>query len=459
MNRDTVDEFARNLDELRKFVVTMDKALTRLRERRRLEREDELRFVVHDLLPMLGEEASERLLGNTSSLTAEMPTDLANADEIRHRMEHEFDAKLVVTRDDNQPGRVVIRAEGNGSRRLMEQVHKSFRALSALQRFERQRVLLLRGALITLTSLAERFVSDLFQQHCRRFPAAYGADERLLSLADLQRAGSIEDAIQEVVDYRVNQIMYGGFEDWLRKLKGTVGLSLAYIDEHIGEIIEVFQRRHLLVHNDGVVNAQYLSKVPGDLLEPGTSKGETLDVSLSYVVGAIDVLEVNLTLMAAELWQKIDFKDSGRSHLLDITFRHLVDKRWHVAEALYGFIKDDLGLDDRTRKIALINYWQAIKWQGRYEEIRESLEREDFSASTKDFQLAVFALRNDIKGFFELLPSVIDVGLSIAALKEWPLFREIRESQEYSDFIAAYEATHEGSITLPLDDTSDTGVD
>lgn len=76
-----------------------------------------------------------------------------------------------------------------------------------------------------------------------------------------------------------------------------------------------------------------------------------------------------------------------------------------------------------------INCWQCYKWLGEYEKIRDDVEQVDVSAYKPMYTLGILALKGEYKNFFEYYDKQTDIGED--ELKEWPLFRELRNSQEF----------------------------
>ena len=57
--------------------------------------------------------------------------------------------------------------------------------------------------------------------------------------------------------------MWGGFEDWMNWLSTQLKISVP--DITLDGTMEVFQRRHVIVHSGGFVSPHYLSKAAGSL--------------------------------------------------------------------------------------------------------------------------------------------------------------------------------------------------
>jgi hypothetical protein len=296
--------------------------------------------------------------------------------------------------------------------------------------------LLYRSALISLVSAAEWFLSQLIRTYFDKFPGASGADTKTLTLEDLKTLGSIEDAQRHLIHLRVDEIMWGSFEDWMKFLTGTAKLSAGYIAPEKEELVEVFLRRNVMVHNNGLVHSSYLQKVPLDLRK-GISLGNELTVSAFYLSRAIDLVEKNFILLGAELWKQLEPANEERSDvLIKIAFDRLSRDIWTVAEGLSRFTVSDKRMSERSLLIAQLNYWQSKKWQGNFEDVRKDVEAADFSAKDDLFQLARFALLDDRGAFFKAVPAAIrNKKLTREMLAEWPIFKEVRKDPRSSKYL------------------------
>jgi hypothetical protein len=108
--------------------------------------------------------------------------------------------------------------------------------------------------------------------------------------------------------------------------------------------------------------------------------------------------------------------------------------------AISRFIVNDKKLTEKQQLMGRVNYWQSVKWQGRYEIIRSEIEAFDVSAKSQEFQLAVLALTDNNDSFFNLLPEVIrHERLRVEDLQAWPLFREMRKDPRCAGFCQGRE--------------------
>ena len=83
------------------------------------------------------------------------------------------------------------------------------------------------------------------------------------------------------------------------------------------------------------------------------------------------------------------------------------NERWIIAEGLSCFQKGDKQTSEKSQIYGQLNYWQSVKWQGRFEEVCREVEQADFSAKDPLYQLGLLALKNETEGFLSLLPIVL----------------------------------------------------
>ena len=299
-----------------------------------------------------------------------------------------------------------------------------------------------RTTLISLICCVEWFLSSLLHTYYEKYPDAAASKEKQLSLNDLRSLGTVDDAVKHLIEIKVEDVLRKNFNDWLSYLKENLKLTLKYIEKDRESLDECFQRRNILVHNAGIVNTIYLSKVPVNLRD-NIKTGDIIPVNKEYVETAIRLFEKSFILIGAELWKKVDEKDSNRGKcLVNLGYTHLTHSRWDIAENIFGFMKADKQMDESTRLTAAINYWQCLKWQNRFSECKKEVEDTDFSAKEDRYSLARMALLDQENEYFKLLPRVLKSnGISEEDLFDWPLFQGIRKTKTFKKRYGSSYAT------------------
>jgi hypothetical protein len=305
-----------------------------------------------------------------------------------------------------------------------------------MEKAEDQVRILSNSALMALISIVEWALAQLFHLYFEKFTGAVGDSDPFFSLEQLKRFKDVNEARDALIDHRVDGLMRESLEYWLRFLKEQTKLGLGYLDASKDEIREIFLRRNLVVHTGGIVNSIYLRDV-AESLRKDLKVGNKVDVSREYLARAIDLLDYGFTLVISEMWKKLDALDEQRAtDLLPIGFAHLEAGRWECARYVNDFVVRDKGLSENIRLRAQINYWQSFKWEGRYEEVRQEVEAADFSAKAPVFQFAQAALKDDYDLCFKLLPPLLANGvLTTDSLETWPLFKNLRQQEEFSKYL------------------------
>jgi hypothetical protein len=249
---------------------------------------------------------------------------------------------------------------------------------------------------------------------------------------------------------RVDEIIWGSFEEWVKFLKTTVKLGMAYLESDEAVLVEIFQRRNTMVHNNGFVHPSYIAKVKPEL-RLGLEVGKFLDVDPEYLGIAVDTVERSFVLIAAELWKKLDACDEARTETLNnLAIKSLLAGKNEIAAAVSYFVMNDKKLPERSQLVGRLNYWQALKWQDRFEEIRSEVESADFTAKDGLFQLARFVLLEDYSEAVPIAKSLIEADkLPLADLEEWPIFKLFRMQEDIIALIDMRRATESERIKMP----------
>ncbi|MES2286722.1 MAG: hypothetical protein V4547_13620 [Bacteroidota bacterium] len=297
--------------------------------------------------------------------------------------------------------------------------------------------LLYKNSFIALISSAEWFFSEILHYYYDKFPESAGVQKKSLTLAELKSFGSVDDAEKYLIDTKIEDILRGSFDSWLSILKSELGLKLGYVDPIEDELVEIYQRRNTLVHNGGKVNSIYLSKVK-EAQRKKIKLNDIINIDKAYLDGAIRKLQKTFILIASELWKKLDKDDKKRGDVLtDIIYENVQKSRWDICEGLCYFVINDSKLEPIDKLVAQINYWLCKKRTNQFESIKEEVNKANFSDKKEIFQLALYALKDDRKSFFQTLPIALDSKqLNIERLEEFPIFEELRETEEYKKFKA-----------------------
>ncbi len=305
--------------------------------------------------------------------------------------------------------------------------------------------------LISLLGYFELVIADLAHTFYRIFPEATADDDKVLSVNELRNFGSIDEAMDYVVSRRVDSLLRGTMGDWQKFFESRLKVDLKRIVPEWARFNEIVQRRHLIVHAGGKANRRYRANVDWEGLgeaDGPPALGTQLSVHDVYLNHALDIFEVAGLLLCQSVWKKLAEEEvserlGGLTGLVDTVYRCVVGGQWYVAEHLAEWGLQDKDASEGTLLVFKFNRLLAIKRQGHWDEIATELESFDCSAKHPRFVLARASLMERADEFFEILPTAMGAGVTVEALKEWPILDEMREDPRFQEAVSRAEGNGE----------------
>lgn len=309
-------------------------------------------------------------------------------------------------------------------------------AIEAISKAQGRSRMLYSSALMNLASTVELFFSRLLHGYFLMHPEAVGTKEKLFSFEDLAKYDSVREARDCYILSKIEDILRGPFDDWIKYMKSPVGLSMGYLKDEQPVLSEAFQRRNVIVHNGGVSNSIYLSKVPEkfrDVLEAGID----LTPSRSYLNDRIDRFEQVCVLIGAEMWKKTDPINEERAETMNtLAYQHLLAGRYAIVKSLSYFIVQDKLAPEIHRTIAQLNLWQSEKRLGNWALVNEDVSSADYSAKSLRFQLGRLALLADFDGFYQMLPRALQADeITLEELQSFPIMSDMRTDKRFTEYV------------------------
>jgi hypothetical protein len=329
------------------------------------------------------------------------------------------------------------KGESGVSIRIKEHlVAKRFqRTMNELVLTGRQIPMIFTSSLINLAVYFELLSTKLIQERLQANPKAMNIEQKSLTISEIEEIGSFEEAKNYLIEQEVVNLMHNGFKNWLSYFEKRMKIDLDRLKEDIEQVNEIFCRRHLFVHNDGIVSNIYLTRVDKKLRED-ISLGDRLSVDETYFVDALNLLKRFGLILALETWKRQEKNSEERvNFLLEYIFELMLKEEWGLVNHLCEFTLNENNIRESAKWVAKINYWLSLKKQGQFEEIKDDIERADLSALSNEFQLCRLALLDKKEEFFTLLEQVYPHAINLGDLEEWPIFNEIRCEKAYEDFI------------------------
>jgi len=300
---------------------------------------------------------------------------------------------------------------------------------------------------------------SLFMQMFCEFDAFMGALLKVIYLKnqDLLKGISREIAVRDLFEYEsidavkramlekeIENFRRDSYVEQFTGLEKKFQLSLKKFEEW-GEFVELSQRRNIFTHNDGMVSDQYLTicEREGWNFNQRPAVGNTLHVNLDYFGRGLRVMSKVGFMLAHTLWAKVFPGEIQQMHesINDQLYQCLEHKRWKVAAEIGSFALSDpmrKGVSEIDLRIRTVNVAISLKFSGKEEDAKRLLNSFDWTASYRDFKLAIFVLQDRFDEAIKLMLSIGRSGelINQSAYYTWPLFHKFRERP---DFYSTYQ--------------------
>jgi len=272
----------------------------------------------------------------------------------------------------------------------------------------------------------------------RSHPDKLNPGDATLTLAQLQNIGDIRQAIEIVVDRRVEDLLRGDLIEW-EKWFGQIGVKFRSMTDSWPALAEIFARRNLLVHNDGYVNLQYLNKIDSTTSKPIV--GTQLEVTSEYLSEAVERLTAFALLMVSGTWlQTVSDEDEKSISWLVQRTERLCETGENLATRIIcdTVLANHRGRLPRSRELRLtVLRWIARRNMGEIEKVEAEVRAWDASALDDSYLLSRSVLTNDEEMAIERIRGMLKSrSLTRYELLHDPLYAIMRGSAAFERMIS-----------------------
>lgn len=219
--------------------------------------------------------------------------------------------------------------------------------------------------------------------------------------------------------------MFGGLDDWAAWFRKYSENDLSALAMGWSDVVEAFQRRHVVIHNGGLVSRQYLARVP----DAPVGLGDRLQIDGDYLRNVFDQLDVLGTVLGVRAWGAWykDERDSSAATLLQGSYDLMLLSRWAAAASLCA-AATDFKCSAASKEAFRVNYWNSrVELEGP-DCVRSELEGWDVSALADRFKLAKLVLLEELQEASDMADALLErAELERGELAEWPVLRKLRE--------------------------------
>ena len=300
---------------------------------------------------------------------------------------------------------------------------------------QRRAAVMCRSLLPSLVGSFEVLLSALLKALYQIHPGSIAdtAREKSFSLEDLSGLGSVDDARELLISQKVDAFLRESFSTWSKTWKKQFQFSFEDLCLDWDSLIEIVERRHIIVHNGAMVSTLYKARTPAPFSDAPI--GAVLEVEAEYLKAAISQLRVLGLLLASKTIMKLYPQGSeisvGKLH--HVQYECLTSGDWDAGLKI-GEISTDLDTHEDDTLLFRINSWLCQKRLGRL--MSDDLEAFDTTVLQAKYRLAIAALLDVQEDAIKWLEKAFNAGeLDLRALFEWPILDELRASSAFRQFL------------------------
>ncbi|MFW5981162.1 MAG: hypothetical protein ACOCRU_01150 [bacterium] len=309
-----------------------------------------------------------------------------------------------------------------------------------------------KSIIVSLVSIYDAHVGNLIENMFEVKPELLNSLNKDVSFTDVLKASSINDLKEDIIAKEINIVLRKSHLEQIEWFEKKLGITLRSNKELIGKFVEITERRNLFVHSDGKVSNHYLNicKQNNYKFKKEPNVGDKLDVETNYFYDTVNcLLEIGIKLTHI-IWRKLSPTQISLAdeNYTSITYDLIESDNYELAISLLEFILDSNQYDADYELIYLINLSQSYKWSGHEDKCKELImSRNNWSLYKEKYQIAKHVLLGEYEEVYCLFRKYSDDDNVITKqwIREWPLFKEIRDDEEFNSI---FEEVYEEPLIL-----------
>lgn len=277
----------------------------------------------------------------------------------------------------------------------------------------------------------EDAIADIYRYLLEEFPEAYLSDKSITYSELVSFDTDLDEIKERFISKEIDEFMRLPLSDWYKSFEKNQKANFFFDNNVFDQFKEVYYRRNLVVHNQGIVNEIYKNSIPMCTVE----LGERLYVNEEYLSQAFLLARKMLIGTVWGLRKTAKDIEELNSYLFDYGYSCLKNEEWDLAKYIYSMLLTEDNQLVSDKMCERVNLWIALKNLIGVDAIEKEVRELDVSAMKTQFSVAKHALLDEFDAISTLLEGVIESELPVWCVKDWPLFNQYRESEEYKLFV------------------------
>jgi len=299
-----------------------------------------------------------------------------------------------------------------------------------------QNVLFSKNTLASLVSTLDVLFAKLFELYYRKHPEKLSLDNQSISFSDLKKITSVQEAQDFLISREIESLLFKkGLTERLVVLSSEIGVDVKPIESHIFNVRKLIKIRNLIVHNEGLIDTDYISKFKTKDKE--LKVGDHIKISHEYLIESLYLIYFFGTYILQEVQLHLSENIESHDFLLNNLLHTLIkNSQFEYIKPIYNFSQNHK-MDEINKKLIVLNFCIGQKKQGKdVDHIKKILVLEDWTLEKPEFEMCKNALLNNHKDFYNLLEKLIlSKDITKNDIEEWIIFDFYKKEPRFKKLI------------------------
>ena len=295
---------------------------------------------------------------------------------------------------------------------------------------------------VGLVTSLEHSVGLLMKEIATIAPANLFNKEKQVSLNWAMNFNSMEDFKEALINDEIDRAQRESFDQQVSWIIGKVTGMEDFRSKYTGwkDIIELFERRNLFVHANGLVNKSYLNALKGhktrEVSDPKI--GDELHAGPKYYTNSVHIVLHFGIMLLQVAWRKLapSEKHAADKLLSDLGFELIARGQYTVAIRILEFARSLRDVSaEATMRMNVINLANAYKLLSNDKQSETVIESMDWTAVGNEFKISVAAIKGNVEEVVTLMKKIgsDDPIVGAAEYQQWPVFYSVRDDLIFTD--------------------------
>lgn len=369
-------------------------------------------------------------------------------DSIKEKSQEFYDSVLADLHTETEKRATISEEQKDGkltkieAREFLSKIAKKFKNIPKIS--PKNYEILSRSSFLMLNNYFEYLIADLLTYYYNKFKNSLNDKEFKITLKELNEYETIEEATKNLILKEVESIIIEKtFDQLLLHFEDKLSISLENELIKWDKIIELRERRHLIVHNSSIINKKYISRTKNPF---NFNIGDTVHIDNEYFINAWKEFKIAGQLLIFNCWGNWD-KDNIDNAIYEImiqTYEDLKSKQYDIVCKTCKYSEQIIPTNDDQEDYLLrikVNNAISLKKQNKKTELNKVLKSMKVGTATPIFKICYKILKDDHSDLVDYFrKSILLEELNVDYYTEWPIFDFVRKKEDLnSELLKTFE--------------------